>query len=460
MRNRVLVNLGFFAVLGVVMTVWAFTSVIRLDVIERPYRINAEFASSPGLVPGFDVAYLGVRIGRIDGVELAPGKITVALDIDRGVRIPRGVGAEVRRKSAIGEPYVEISPPGAGAPGGVLPPGATIPLAATSVPLDYRELFDGVGTLLDAVPPEDARTIVGELAAGLDGRTASIREIVDNAHDVTATLAGNAALLDELSVNLTRLTGTLAGRREELAEGVTDLAAVTRSLRESRRELYAALEHGPSFFRQVDHLLTTARPGLSCVLTAAGRNPGVVFTPRTRAHVTNLLRTVPTAQVLLADVTEKHSGGLYGRVTFVFSVPGGPEVAEEYRSPRAGPAVPKAGSCPKRAVPDGTGRSDDDADTGPHPDGAAGPADEATGSAEAAETSAGTATPADGDPTGPGEPGEPGGPAEAGEARDAGSAPQNLTPLIVAVLAAVAVSGGVLGWIAVGRAARRREQEH
>ncbi|GGK48887.1 hypothetical protein Ppa06_05530 [Planomonospora parontospora subsp. parontospora] len=455
MRNRVLVNLGFFAVLGVVMTVWAFTSVIRLDVIERPYRINAEFASSPGLVPGFDVAYLGVRIGRIDGVALAPGRITVALDIDRGVRIPRGAGAEVRRKSAIGEPYVEISPPEAGAPDGVLAPGATIPLAATSVPLDYRELFDGVGRLLDAVPPEDARTIVGELAAGLDGRTASIRELVDNAHDVTATLAGNAGLLDELSVNLTRLTGTLAGRREELAEGVTDLAAVTRSLRESRKELYAALEHGPSFFRQVDHLLGTARPGLSCVLTAAGRNPGVVFTPRARAHVTNLLRTVPTAQVLLADVTEKHSGGLYGRVTFVFSVPGGPEVAEEYRSPLAGPSVPEAGSCPERAVPDSTGRGDDDPDTGPHPDGAAGPADETAASTGAPD---GEAASADGDPTGPG---EPGGPAGAGEARDAaGPAPQDLTPLIIAVLAAVAVSGGVLGWIAVGRAARRREQEH
>nr|BFE89102.1 hypothetical protein GCM10020093_117030 [Planobispora longispora] len=47
MRNRIWINLGFFAVLGVVMTVWAFTSIIKLDIIERPYRINAEFVSSP-----------------------------------------------------------------------------------------------------------------------------------------------------------------------------------------------------------------------------------------------------------------------------------------------------------------------------------------------------------------------------------------------------------------------------
>ncbi|MFC4060009.1 MCE family protein [Planomonospora corallina] len=457
MRNRVWINLGFFAVLGVVMTVWAFTSVIRLDVIERPYRINVEFASSPGLVPGFDVAYLGVRVGRIDGVVLAPGKIVVALDIDRGVRIPRGVTAEVRRKSAVGEPYVEISPPEKRTAGGDLAPGATIPLTATSVPLDYRELFDGVGKLLDAMPAEDARTIVHELATGLDGRTASIREIVDNTHDVTTTLAENTELLDELSVNLTRLTGTLAGRREKLASGVTDLASVTRSLRGSRKEIHAFLEQGPSFFRQVDHLLTTARPGLSCALTAVGTKPGRVFTPATRAHVGHLLRTVPTLRLLLDDVTEKHAGGLYGRVTFVISVPGGAPLAKEYGRPQAKPAVQGLRSCPERAVPAGTGRSDDDEDTGPHPGDASA---DGTGTAPDGDaTPAPDGTAADGTTVTPETP-QPAESAPGASARDAsGAEPQNLTPFVIAVLAAVAVSGGVLGWIAVGRAARRREQE-
>ncbi|GAA3156743.1 hypothetical protein GCM10010466_54460 [Planomonospora alba] len=450
MRNRIRVNLAFFVVLGAVMTVWAFTGVIRLDVIERPYRVNVEFASSPGLVPGFDVAYLGVRIGRIDGVRLAPGRIVVALDIDRGVRIPRGVTAEVRRKSAIGEPYVEISPPRRGAAPGDLAPGATIPLSATSVPLDYRELFDGVGRVLDAMPVEDARTITRELAAGLDGRAASIREVVDNAHDVTATLAENTELLDELSVNLTRLTGTLAGRREQLASGATDLAAVTRSIRASRKDLYAALEHGPSFFRQVDHVLGTARPGLSCLLTALGTEPGRVFTSASRAHVDHLLRTVPTARVLLDRVTEKHAGGLYGRVTFVISVPGGPKVATEYGRPQAKPEVRELRSCPRGAAAQGPRRGDDDEDTGPHPgdgtgpDGGAG----ATPSGAAASEDGGTAEAAPRESaTGGAAPGA------------AGAGSQDLTPFVIAVLAAVAVSGGVIAALAVRRAGRRREQE-
>ncbi|MET8384991.1 MCE family protein [Streptosporangium canum] len=458
MRNRIRINLGFFVVLGVVMTVWAFTSIIKLDIVERPYRISAEFLSSPGLVRGFDVAYLGVRIGRIDDVALAPGKIVVSLSINRDVRLPRGVTAEVRRKSAIGEPYVEISPPRSGAGGGTLAAGATIPLASTSVPLDYKKLFDGVGKLLNAVPPEDAQTIVHELAAGLDGRTTSIREVVDNAHDLTATLAANTGVLDELSVELTRLTGTLAGRREKLSQGITDLAGVTRAIRESRKQLSAALDHGPSFFRQVDNLLTTARPGLSCMLTAAGTNPGVVFTPRTRSNVNQLLRTVPTLQAMVSDITDRRADGVYGRVTFLFSVPGGPPVAREYRGPLSPPKVPALRPCPKGPAVKVSTRTDDDQDPGPHPtDGSwsgDGPAGEATATPDEA-----TRTPREGDgpldATGP--------EATATPAADAGrtsrSTRQDLTPFIVAILFAVVISGGVLGWIAVGRASRRREQE-
>ncbi|GAA0824151.1 MCE family protein [Streptosporangium amethystogenes subsp. fukuiense] len=445
MRNRIWINLGFFVVLGVVMTVWAFTTIIKLDLVERPYRINAEFLSSPGLVEGFDVAYLGVRIGRISGVQLAPGKIVVALSIDRGVRLPRDVTAEVRRKSAVGEPYVEISPPEGGAGGGaVLAAGATIPLASTSVPLDYRKLFDGIGKLLDAVPAEDARTIVGELAAGLNGRTTSIREIVDNAHDLTATLADNTDVLDELSVQLTRLTGTLAGRREKLSEGVQDLAGVTQAIRDSRKQLNAALDHGPSFFRQVNTLLTTARPGLSCVLTAGGIKPGKVFGGAAPDNVNRLLRNIPTAQALLADVGDRQAGGLYGRTAFIFSVPGGPKAAREYRNPLAPPTIPKLRTCPKGPASKVAVGRDEEA---PRDENTEGTADD---SADGATAEPGDATPA---------PEESQEPVPAADADRTPESSQDMTPLIVAIFAAVVVSGGVLGWIAVGRASRRREQE-
>lgn len=442
MRNRrIYLNLGFFVVLGIVMTVWAFSTIIKLDAITKPYRVSAEFVSSPGLIRGFDVAYLGVRVGKVGDVQLAPGKIIVGLDIDKEIRLPKASTAEVRRKSAIGEPYVELSPPATGVNGPSLAAGDVIPLSKTTVPLDYKRLFEGVGKLLAAVPPKDAKTITHELAVALDGRSSSIRSIIEDAHDLTGTLADNSQVLDDLSVQLTQLTHTLAGRKDKLASGITDLSTVTATLRESRTDLDAFLDQGPGVFAQLDRAIKRARPGLSCLLTAAGLPHKPVFSAETERNVHHLLAIMPTALSLADDISAKEGGTVYGKAQFIFSVPGGPRPAEEYAGPVGPPTVPRLRACPDRAVADPV-RTEEAADKprkDPTTEQTRRPAAKATAEPERTPEAAGAKSPA----------------AAAGPAS---RTPVDAAPLIAAIFLAVAASGGILGWIAVGRAARRREE--
>ncbi|MGP3930511.1 MCE family protein [Nonomuraea sp. KM88] len=479
MSRRIYLNLGFFVVLGVVMTVWAFSTIIRLDTIERPYRVSAEFVSSPGLVRGFDVAYLGVRVGKIGDVRLAPGKIVVGLDIDREVRLPKGVSAEVRRRSAIGEPYVELSPPATGAGGPRLAAGDTITLARTSVPLDYKKLFEGVGKLLNAVPPEDAEAITHELAVALDGRAPAIRRIIDDAHTLTGTLADNTEVLDELAVQLTRLTHTLAGKRGELASGITDLSTVTATLRASRADLNTFLDRGPGVFGQLDEAVRRSRPGFSCLLTAAGLPHEPVFSPETERNVHHLLSIMPTALSLADDISDRRGDTVYGRASFIFSVPGGPQPAEEYARAAGPPTVPELRACPDRApVSDTSGdgarsgrdRSERDRlDAAARPDGSARPDNpgrpDPSARPGAAERPDSTVRPGASGRPGAGDTVRPGGsPQPAPSSSDVAATgatspdPPNTAPLIAAIFLAVVASGGMVGWIAAGRAARRREE--
>ncbi|MET7326777.1 MCE family protein [Nonomuraea sp. NPDC005650] len=453
MRHRIYLNLGFFAVLGVVMTVWAFSTIIRLDAIERPYRVSAEFVSSPGLIRGFDVAYLGVRVGKIGDVRLAPGKIVVGLDIDRGIKLPKGATAEVRRKSAIGEPYVELSPPAAGATGPSLAAGDTIPLAKTSVPLDYKKLFEGVGRLLNAVPPRDAKTITHELAVALDGRAPAIRNIIDDAHSLTGTLADNAAVLDDLSVQLTRLTHTLAGKRGELASGITDLSTVTSTLRASRADLNAFLDRGPGVFAQLDAAVKKSRPGFSCLLTALGQPHRPAFSPETERNVHHLLSIVPTALSLADDISERHGDTVYGKAAFIFSVPGGPTPAEEYAGAAGPPTVPTLRSCPSPAAGDPADEDPEDSDGSR--DSGDSRADRRQGTASPAESARPVARNTEKPKQRPETTPSPSGAAAAGPAS---RTPPNATPLIAGIFLAVVAGGGIVGWIATGRAARRREE--
>jgi phospholipid/cholesterol/gamma-HCH transport system substrate-binding protein len=450
MRNRrIYLNLGFFVALGIVMTIWAFTTIIKLDAITKPYRVSAEFVTSPGLIQGFDVAYLGVQVGKIGDVRLAIGKVVVGLDIDKEIRLPRSVTAAVRRKSAVGEPYVELSPPKTGVGGPSLAAGDVIPLSKTTVPIDYKKLFDSVGKLLNAVSPEDARTITHELATALDGRSSSISGIIDDAHDLTGTLADNAQLLDDLSVQLTLLTHTLAGHKDALAAGITDLATVTGTLRESRADLNAFLDQGPGVFGRLDQAIKAARPGFSCLLTALGLPHKPVFSAETEKNVHHLLSLIPTALSLADDLGDRQGDTTYGRTEFLFSVPGGPTPAEEYAGPAEPPVVPALRACPAHAPADTAGH----ADPGRAKEAAGQPTDD-----PAALTTSTTRPDSRADARPEETRKATDGATPAAAAGPASGTPRDPAPLIVAIFLAVVAGGGIVGWIAAGRAARRREE--
>src|SRR5581483_11737418 len=97
-----------------------------------------------------------------------------------------GLTAAASRQSAIGEPYVALSPPAGYADGGpYLKSGYTITLAQTSVPLSYEDLFASLDHLAAAVQPSALNSLLHELALALNGRADTIRQLIGNTSDLT-----------------------------------------------------------------------------------------------------------------------------------------------------------------------------------------------------------------------------------------------------------------------------------
>ncbi len=343
MRPRILINVAFFALLGGVLAVWAATTLLHVDVIERPFPVTAEFESSPGLYPGLQVTYLGVPVGRVESVVLRPGKVDVRMELDHGAKIPEQAGAKVLRKSAIGEPYVELTAPAV--PGNeILAAGDTVPLARTSGTVDYQELFDGLGDTLNAVDPSDARTLIHERSTGVNGRGDTIQDLIGDADQLTATLAANSGLLNRLAVELTGVTGTLAAHRHQLASALGNVADVTAEVKAAGGDMTVVLQQGPGFLERVEDLLQTSRPGLGCLLTA-GATPGPsVFNKQTEATLSHVLSLLPTFQALLKDTVVHTPKGSFLRATALVSL-AGPEAAADYLEPVPDPVAPKPLVC-------------------------------------------------------------------------------------------------------------------
>ena len=352
--RRVVVNLVAFMLLFAVLASWAVRNVVKLDQIERPYTIVAEFESSPGLQPNVEATYLGVSVGSVENVELAEDHVRVEIDINRGVEIPEGISAAVRRKSAVGEPYVALDPPPDAEDAATIDPKAryTIPLERTSIPLSYGQLFASVDDLVSSVPPEDFGTVLHELAVALDGRGPELREILASADQLTGTLATRTETFDELATSLTALTRTLTSRREGIGSAFDDLAALTGSLARSSDDIRRLMEEAPAFGVQVRDLLERTYVDLSCTFADVGT---VFRAVGTEAHIDDLVTVLRVAaearDALDAALVEPGQDGadgpyLGGSFGLVADNPPPP-----YATPPTLPRPPALATCGASAAP-------------------------------------------------------------------------------------------------------------
>ncbi|MBO2466094.1 MCE family protein [Actinomadura violacea] len=343
MTRRVTINLAVFGALAVIMIVWAFRNVVHFDFIERPYHITAEFESSPGLHPNFEVDYLGLRVGKIDSVKLEKNKVVVRLDMERGVKIPRGVTAAAARKSAVGEPVVELTPgPGqAGAP--PMRPGTVIPVSQTKVPPKYSDLFGAVIKSLDAINPDDAKVLTHELAEGLAGREDSIRQIVNGGDQLTQTFAQNTELLDGLTKDLGKITSVLNKNRGALGAGIDNVAALTSALAQMRGQLAELRDTGPGLLSTVNNLLDETGPNFDCTVDMLGNWGIAAYNPNYLSDLKTTLAVAPQLKTVLDNVIGLDQGKPVLNVIFEITLKH--RAALEYKYPLPQPQLATVPTC-------------------------------------------------------------------------------------------------------------------
>jgi phospholipid/cholesterol/gamma-HCH transport system substrate-binding protein len=349
MNRRILINLTVFAAVSVVVAWWALQNVITFDFIDRPYSITAEFTASPGLHPDFEVDYLGIPVGKIQKVELRTGKVVVRMGIKRGTKIPQGVTAAAGRKSAVGEPFIQLTPARGLAHAPPLPPGSVIGVTQTSVPASYGQLFGAVNKALSAIDPDDAKILVHELAVGWSGRSDSLRETIDGADEITTGLADNSALLDDLTKDLTKITHEVALNRGALGQGIDNLAATTAALSSVRSQLAQIRDQGPDLLTRINRLLDASGPDLGCTFDSLGAALPKVADAQGLANLNETLELARSLGQALNDVIGKDQGQYVLKVVFILTLK--TTAALEYKYPLAQPGVAKIPNCPDGRAP-------------------------------------------------------------------------------------------------------------
>ncbi|HEU5084909.1 MAG TPA: MCE family protein [Acidimicrobiales bacterium] len=345
--RRIYLNIAAFLVLTAATIAWSVINLLHLDVVERPYVVTVEFEQSPGLREGYEVTYLGHAVGRIRDVELVAGMSEVQLAIDRGTELPAAVVAAARRRSAIGEPYVDLSPvPGSDADAGPrLADGDRISLERTTSPLQYGDLFRSLDTLVRRVDADALAVVTDELATALDGRGDDIRRIVDGTADLTATLSEGGDEIEALIDGVAEVTDVLATHRDALGSGIDSLAGLTDALEQARPSIEALAEEGPSTLALVNAVVDAADHAIVCTVDGTSVLAAVLDAEAVRS-----LEGLFQRSAAFADVIRLVQDPRDGIFRLYISPSGGSPPTVEFVERRTFPAAPEVPACPTRTV--------------------------------------------------------------------------------------------------------------
>jgi phospholipid/cholesterol/gamma-HCH transport system substrate-binding protein len=243
------IKVGIFMTLALGVLAYLILRAEQVRLFEpRGRRVVAQFTSVAGLDDQSAVRIAGVRVGRVDGIDLRGRQAMVSIVLEDEVPLTRGTYAQIKNLGLLGDKYVELVPgPGDAA---ALGEGAVIPGQPATGIDEVLSSVGGLGGSLQEVaaqlsgraPPDGP---LGRLVINLETTSAQIRDLVasnreqlrgtiDNFEEVSATLARELPkLAEELNTVLAEVHAVLLENRVALHGGLQNVESLTTDLQTS-----------------------------------------------------------------------------------------------------------------------------------------------------------------------------------------------------------------------------------
>ena len=238
---------------------------------EEPYKVRAIFDNAGFVIPGEDVKVAGVKVGKIDSLDVTEDfKAVVVLEIDDEALPGLPPRRRVHRsgpQSLIGEKFVECEPTQARqadtpsrrprwrrSTTGKGEGQYLLPVSQTTKPVDL-DLINNITR-----EPERARLsiILNELGTGVAGRGDDLNEVIRRANPalkevdkVLEILASENETLQRLAVDGDTVLAPLARERRRVSSALENSAEVAEATAERCGDLEADIERLPAFLREL-----------------------------------------------------------------------------------------------------------------------------------------------------------------------------------------------------------------
>ncbi|OMC33093.1 mammalian cell entry protein [Mycobacterium sp. GA-1841] len=266
-----MIGLSLFMVVALTLT-WLVYVTLRRDVAGETTPYAAMFTDVFGLREGDDVRMAGVRVGRVEKIELDGAQAKVSFVVQNDQQLLGTTVASVTYQNIVGQRYLGLSLGKTGDPG-VLPAGAVIPVERTDPSFDVGTLLNGYEPLFSVLNPRDADNLTQGVIASLQGDQASIAALVDQTAQLTDSFAGRDEELGKVISDLNTVAQNLAKHNDSLDEVITETRGMVSTFDARRPEMVESMGSISRVVRQLSTITDEVYPSLNQLVT---REPGFV----------------------------------------------------------------------------------------------------------------------------------------------------------------------------------------
>lgn len=250
-RDRNPVVIGAAGLTTLTLLTFAAFNADSLPLIGGGRTYSAAFSEAGGLKPGDEVRIAGVKVGKVEEVDLDGDHVKVTFKVKGEPAFGTATGASIRVKTILGAKYLALHPKGPGQ----LKPGNEIPLRRTVAAYDVVQAFSDLTTTTEEVDTERLAQALDTISTTFQDSPAEVRASIKGLSRISKTVASRDKALRELLDHANGVTGVLADRSEDFSALVKDGDKLFKEINKRRTAIHNLLKSSAALGIQLSGLV-------------------------------------------------------------------------------------------------------------------------------------------------------------------------------------------------------------
>jgi phospholipid/cholesterol/gamma-HCH transport system substrate-binding protein len=222
----------------------------------------AAFSEAGGLKVNDEVRIAGVRVGKVESIELDGNHVRVGFRVDTESQFGSETSAAIKVKTLLGAMFLSLAPAGKGQ----LAEEAEIPVERTTSPYDVVEAFQGLAETSERIDTDrlaESMTVLADLTRNTPDE---FREALSGVSALSANVAARDDQINSLLRNLGKVSGILDERDDDIIKLMSDSDVLFRAVVARRDSVHNLLVSTSQLSEELTLLVKQSRADLKPAL--------------------------------------------------------------------------------------------------------------------------------------------------------------------------------------------------